>query len=103
MKLSVCIPTYHRRAQLLRQLALLAETPQELASQVEICVSDNSTDARNHLSVQDLAPFGDTLRYWVNGENLGYAGNLNRLAHEARGDYIWFLADDDYVYPQAVA
>lgn len=103
MKLSICIPTYHRREQLLRQLGLLMDTPDTLASQIEICVSDNSTDPKHHLAAQDLAPFGARVRYWINGENLGYAGNLKKLATAAQGDYVWYLADDDFIYSDAIS
>jgi hypothetical protein len=100
--LSVCIPTYQRRKQVLRQIGLLALSAGQ-NPRVEICVSDNSTDPAQQLSPQDLAPFGDAIRYWINGGNLGYAGNLRKLAEEARGDYVWYLSDDDFVYPDAVS
>jgi len=102
VKLSICIPTYHRREQLLRQLGLLMGTPDGPASQIEICVSDNSTDPKHHLTTQDLAPFGARVRYWINGENLGYAGNLQKLANAALGDYVWYLSDDDFIYSEAI-
>ncbi|WP_413716100.1 glycosyltransferase [Sphingobium sp. B12D2B] len=40
-------------------------------------------------------------RYVRNIRNVGMLGNLMVTAHEARGEYIWILGDDDLIYNRA--
>lgn len=101
--ISICIPTYHRRRQVLRQLAHIAKNAPAALTGIEILVSDNSTHADQFLTESDLAVLPFPVRYWVNGGNLGYAGNLEKLVRAATGKYIWLLSDDDPIYPEAIA
>ena len=102
-KLSVCIPTYNRKEQVLKQLAGIARSGQDNLARVEVLVSDNSSDPRYHLMPGDLGVIAMPVSYWVNGGNIGYAGNLRKLVAASRGEYVWFLSDDDFLYEGAVA
>jgi glycosyltransferase involved in cell wall biosynthesis len=42
------------------------------------------------------------LRYVHNGQNIGQGKNINKLFYEAKGAYVWILADDDKLAPEAV-
>jgi glycosyltransferase involved in cell wall biosynthesis len=92
--LSVVIPTYNRAAMLKRCIdSVLAAK----SNDIEVLVSDNcSPDA-----TQDtLRAYNDPrLRFWRNAQNLGAPGNILELWRQARGHWIFCLADDDFVLP----
>jgi glycosyltransferase involved in cell wall biosynthesis len=95
-KLSVCVSTYNRAAWLdicLRNLVRLWPIPHP---DVEIVVCDNASSDR---TTEVVAPYlaRDDLRYIRNPENVGMLGNLRVTAHQARGEYIWILGDDDLI------
>lgn len=102
VKLSICIPTYHRKEQLLQQLALIGRGDSGILSRIEVLVSDNSTDSRHHVSADEISRNAVPISYSVNEGNIGYAGNLRKLIGESQGEYVWFLSDDDFLYEGAV-
>lgn len=93
--LSICIPTYNRREKLINQIDFILKEFKEYFQYIEILVSDNEStdDTRFYLDEN----FGNNvmLRYWTNEKNLGLVGNLFKLSKEAKGEYIWFVGDDD--------
>ncbi len=97
-KVSVTIPT-HNRAHFVGQAieSVLAQTFRDF----ELIVCDNaSTDATREVVGQYADP---RLRYLRHSENVGMAGNwLSGLA-AARGEYIAFLGDDDWWFPDFLA
>ena len=100
--LSICIPTRNRPAAL--QKTVNAVQDQIVAASaldmVEILISDN-TD-RDEMKI-DASTFKDrNIRYTSNAGNIGYARNINKLIMEARGEYVWLLADDDIILESAV-
>jgi len=42
------------------------------------------------------------VRYYSNAENMGYDANLRSLLDKARGEYVFFMGDDDRVPPGAI-
>ena len=91
---SVCIPTYNRRA-------LLEETLQSLKNQTfedyELIVCDDcSTDGTFEFLSSLRWPNLKVLR---NSKNLNLAGALTRLFREARGKYIGMQHDHDLYHP----
>jgi glycosyltransferase involved in cell wall biosynthesis len=100
--LSICVPTY-KRAHLLRMM-LRAVLPQirESNGAAELWVCDNASPDETAQVVEAARALGP-VSYARNARNLGFHGNIVRLASElARGDYVWVLGDDDLVTPGSV-
>ncbi len=102
MELTIAIPTYNRPEPLLDTLHQLGR--QTGIDRCTVVVFDNhSGDPVSHL----LAQPGSELPYPVevrrNPANLGLSGNILRC-FEVEGDgWLWILADDDELAPDAVA
>jgi len=94
-KLSICIPTYNRKA-------YLKETLESVFSQTYkdyevVVVDDGSSDGTEEM----IKTSGYNIRYhWQ--ENGGDAAARNRLIELADGEYITFLDSDDLLMPDAV-
>lgn len=92
IKTSVLVPVFNGEKFLPECLdSILA---QECAGLEILLADDGSTDG----SVAVLAAYAardPRIRWWKNRENLGLAGNWNRLLREARGEYIKFVFQDD--------
>lgn len=91
LKISVIIPTYNRRAELLR--AIDSVISQTLRPE-EIIIIDDCSD----FSVREFLAekYGDSVCVITNRENMGAAESRNIGARRATGDYIAFLDSDDY-------
>lgn len=99
-KISVCIPTYNGAQYLPEAIAsVLAQTYQDF----EVVIVDNaSTDSSSEL-LAELAKQSDKIHVFRNARNLGLAGNLNRCAELARGQFIKYLCVDDLLLPDCLA
>src|SRR5262245_32569347 len=94
--LSVVLPNYNHADYLPRALdALLA---QELPADEIIVVDDCSGDASREI-VTRYAAKHPSIRLIANEKNLGVIPVLSRGLNEARGQYIYFGAADDFVLP----
>ncbi|RSK48984.1 glycosyltransferase family 2 protein [Hymenobacter rigui] len=96
--LSICVPTYHRPELLARTLRSLGPLPAE----VEVIISDNSTD--NDFSQKVCAHVlqdqpATQWRYFRNPAGGSAATNWVACVERARGQYILMLHDDDYLLP----
>lgn len=97
--LSICIPTYNRAAKLGNMLDFLLADFKNYYDKIEILVSDNaSTDYTREL-LKKKQNGKNKFIYWTNDKNLGVIGNLIKLAQVAKGEYIWFIGDDDILLP----
>lgn len=105
MLLTIAIPTYNR-AQSLRAtlLSFIVQIEQEGLRDVEIVVSDNcSTDDTPGVCASFASEYpGVSVRYFRNGSNLGFDGNVNTLFCHASGKYVWTFSDDDRPAPNAI-
>ena len=96
--LSICIPTYNRPNQLIK----LLESIDCNISKVEIIICENHSPSREltRLAVNNfIANSKYRINYFENSRNLGYDGNLRKLAEHASADYIMFIGDDDLFIP----
>ena len=103
--LSICIPTYNR-ADCLKQ-CLESITSQfilpELIHKVEVVISDNaSTDATEIVAKEFVSKFSN-FSYSKNPENLGFDRNALLLVEKAKGEFVWFLGDDDALFPGSIS
>lgn len=99
MKFSICIPNYNYEK-------YLGETLQSVVSQkltdFEVVVADNaSTDH----SVDIIKSFTADSRvsYKINRTNVGFAGNLDKSAEMAKGEWMIMLSSDDLMTADALS
>ena len=94
-KVTIAIPTY-KRATLLKEAidSAINQTGYEF---YDIIVVDNDPE-RGCETERLLLSYNDKrITYYKNSENIGMAGNWNRLFELAIGDYVVMLHDDDLI------
>lgn len=97
--LTVVIPTYQRRDDLVRALRSLEQPGWE---RIEVVISDNASRDGTAEAVRALdLPFAK--RYLRNRENIGICRNLYQAAEAVRTRFQLWLTDDDYLLPGAIA
>ncbi len=101
---SVIIPTWHGKTELLRRAvdSVLAQTYEN----VEVVLVDDNGDAASasyRENARRLAEsYGERVVYIQNTGNIGGALSRNHGIEHAKGDYITFLDDDDRYLPKKV-
>ena len=98
MLISICIPTYNRPNALLNSLNSLSL---QTKKNFEVCISDNCSK----VNLQKLIkPFKKKIKikYNRNKKNLGFALNLLKVSRMAKGEFIWFLGDDDMIIKNGI-
>ena len=93
MLLSICIPTYNRPEYLKNCLTSICA---QKSKDFEVCISDNASNIDIYKIIK---PFKKKIkiRYRRNKKNMGLAMNVYNVALMAKGEFIWFLGDDDLV------
>lgn len=104
MKLSICIPTYNRRNELVKLIKSIEEAINEfqVAPSLEVIVCDNASDDGTEIEMNYVISKLKYVRYTRNICNQGFAANLNKTIELARGDYCWLLGSDDVILPGAL-
>jgi glycosyltransferase involved in cell wall biosynthesis len=97
MKFSVCIPNYNYEQYIGRTIGSVLT---QSCDDFEILVSDNaSTDKSREV----ISSFKDErLQLSINACNVGFAGNLDKAARMATGDFIIMLSSDDLMRREAL-
>lgn len=96
---SICIPTYNG-AKYLQQCLQSAQAQTFTAVEillVDDCSSDGTVDLARALTAGD-----PRVRVLCNDRNLGLVGNWNRCVELARGEWIKYLFQDDWLEPDCV-
>lgn len=101
--LTICIPSYNRPEGLKR--ALESVDAEKYADELQILVCEDCAPKR--LEVRAVADeFKKKTKYafkYVENEvNLGHGKNWRHCAHEAEGEYLMYIGDDDMVAPNAL-
>ncbi len=101
--LSLCIPSYNRPEGIKR--ALESVDAEKYANELQIVVCEDCAPKR--LEVRAVVEeFKKNTRYAVkyveNEVNLGHGKNWRHCAHEAEGEYLMYIGDDDMVAPKAL-
>ena len=101
--LSVCVPTFERPELLARALASVVDQDGPDAHRIELLVSDNSPAVSRSVAESNVERWSGPTRYLANERSIGAIANFNQCLREARGTWILFLHDDDYLLPGAMA
>lgn len=101
--LTICIPSYNRPEGLKR--ALESVDAEKYANELQILVCEDCAPKR--LEVRAVAnEFKANTKYafkYVENEvNLGHGKNWRHCAHEAEGEYLMYIGDDDMVASKAL-
>lgn len=93
--ISICIPTYNRKKYLKECLDSIITQKSFNEDDIEIIISDNASIDDTSTLVYDYQTRYKNIKYFRNTTNLGPVKNILWLPNYAKGDYIWFLSDDD--------
>lgn len=97
---SICIPNYNYEKYLGRTIqSVLNQTEQDF----EIVVADNKSTDGSVAVVEGFIKEGKNLRYVINPCNVGFAGNLDRVAALAQRTYYIMFSSDDVMLPSALS
>lgn len=102
-KFSVCIPAYNRA----RHLGTLLDSVlgQDYRNFEVVICEDHSPESEQ---ISDIVAaysrrYPGSMRYYKNVRNLGYDANIRNLVAKARGEFCFFMGNDDLMCPGALA
>jgi glycosyltransferase involved in cell wall biosynthesis len=98
-KVSICIPVYNGERFL--QQAVESALRQSY-SDFEILIIDNASTDGTVKCAEEMTSASGKVRLYINDQNIGLVGNLNRCLDLAKGDYIKFLMADDLLQPDCL-
>lgn len=98
IKISYLLPCYNVEKYLHDCIASIML--QEVDDFEIICVDDCSADSTYSI-LQDLQSQNEHIRVLKNSENHGVSYTRNVALRAARGEYVWFVDPDDFLYPGA--
>lgn len=101
--LSLCIPSYNRPEGIKR--ALESVDAEKYANELQIVVCEDCAPKREEVRavVNEFAKNSKyAVKYVENEVNLGHGKNWRHCAHEAEGEYLMYIGDDDMVAPKAL-
>ena len=100
-EITIAIPTY-KRADLLKE-AIDSAINQIEYTNYDIIVVDNNPERGCETEKLMMSYNNPMLSYYKNSENIGMAGNWNRLFTLAKGKYVVILHDDDLLLPTFIS
>ena len=101
--LSILVPTFERAALLKVGLLSILEQMNGYEGKVELIVSDNAS-SDNTREVAEWAQTVHPYTYHRNEVNIGAGPNFMLLSNTlAKGEFCWFIGDDDFIRPGALA
>lgn len=98
MKFSICIPNYNYEQYIERTIRSVLDQSHD---DLEILISDNASTDRSVEIIKGIDDPRIGLR--VNACNVGFAGNLDKAASVATGDWMIMLSSDDLIRPCALS
>jgi len=96
---SVCVPTYNG-ADYIRQC--IESTLSQTHEDIEILVVDDGSKDETIPAIHEYARRDSRIQISLNDVNLGLVHNWNRCASLARGTWIKFLFQDDFLEPECI-
>ena len=101
VELSIVIPTYRRQDLLKKNLRAIDEQIKtDTKIGIEVIVVSN--DPSFQIESLDIELDPSIYAIYVNEENLGMCGNMNKCAQIAKGKYISYIQDDDVLLPNYI-
>lgn len=101
MILSILIPTYNREPFLLKNIRILSDyiRKSNLQTEIEIIISNNNSNDNTDRTVKLFQQNNSDIQinYFSQKENLGLEKNALFVLSKAKGKYVMFLGDDDYI------
>ena len=94
MKISICIPTYNGETYLRECLASCIS--QDFSDYEILLVDDCSSDKTAEIA-ETYQKLHSTFSIYKNPTNLGLVGNWNRCMELAKGEWIKFVFQDDFI------
>ncbi len=91
--ITIAIPTFNRAGSYLKQTIQSALS--QTYSNIEIIVADNASTDNTETVVKRVND--PRIRYFRHSKGVGYIGNANFCAEQARGEYLLLLHDDDKI------
>ncbi|MBN1213827.1 MAG: glycosyltransferase family 2 protein [Candidatus Lokiarchaeota archaeon] len=90
--LSICIPTYNRSNILKETISHLIKCKRD---DIEIVICDNASPDRTEIIVKE---FEDSrIKYYKNLLNYGVDMNILKCIERAKGEFIYFITDEDII------
>lgn len=104
LKVSICIPTYNGAGRIKIALdSIFGQLNSANYKSVEVVISDNASSDDVFSVVKRYSDsFPGLVVYNRNQMNVGYDRNVNSVFSYASGKYVWLLADDDSLEPDAI-
>lgn len=91
-RISVGMPVYNGEQYLSQSIQSVLD---QTFGDFELIISDNASIDRTEEICREFAEKDSRIRYYRNAQNIGAAGNYNRLVELARGEFFrWSNADD---------
>ena len=102
--ISICIPTYNRRALLKECLdsIVIQFKNKHVFDNTEVIISDNASTDNTRLLVKKYINKYKNIKYFRNKKNIGVVKNVMKVAKHSNGKYIWFFSDDDVHKPNSI-
>lgn len=101
MLLSILIPTYNRSIFLKKNLEALKRYiySEQIESEIEVVVSNNFSPDNTDKVIKEFIDFSQGLyvNYIHQTENVGLEKNALAVLKNAKGEYVMYLGDDDYI------
>ena len=99
LSLSICITTRNRAAFLRQTLASIFS---QAIDRLEVVIVDGASTDDTGDVVREYQEKFQQIRYFRKEKNSGVDRDYNATIEEARGEYCWFMSDDDLLKPGAV-
>lgn len=102
--LSILIPTYNRKEQLSRAIdSILGQNFNgELNNKVEVIIQNNASTDGTYEFLEEIRDKSPIVKVFHNPENIQLYGNIVEPLKNARGKYVLYLTDDDYMLSHSI-
>ncbi len=102
--LSICIPTFNRDRSLKKSLTKFTQevSRNHFQNQVEIVVGNNGSTDQTVKVIDSFKAKYSYIRHYDNEKNLGLPLNVLKIIKYAKGEYLWIIGDDDFIYKNSL-
>lgn len=100
--LSICIPTYNRKNELIRLLRSIENSQYKKLAEIVICDNNSNYDIVTELQYNFPSEFLEKCRIISNVINIGAPGNIKNTFLHCTSKYMWLIGDDDEILPDSI-